>query len=155
MGSHFPARLLAFAESVGLASDELLARSGLGAAALADPDARVPLLGVYALIEAVCERLGDAASLRFVAAFDAGDLDALGFLLQTCPDLGAALERFVAFQALYTDGERFEAVRLGDDSVALRYTRSVRPAARTRGWPRSPSSTSSSTGRAGSAAPWR
>ncbi|MCY0989914.1 AraC family transcriptional regulator ligand-binding domain-containing protein [Nannocystis sp. ILAH1] len=122
MGSHFPARLLAFAESGGLLADELLARSGLGAAALADPDARVPLLGVYALIEAVCERLGDAASLRFVAAFDAGDLDALGFLLQTCPDLGAALERFVAFQALYTDGERFEAVRLGDDSVALRYT---------------------------------
>lgn len=122
MGSHFPARLFAFAESVGLPGDELLARAGLGAAALADPDARVPLLGVYALIEAVCERLGDAASLRFVAAVDGGDLDALGFLLQTCPDLGAALERFVAFQALYTDGERFAAVQLGDDAVALRYT---------------------------------
>ncbi|MCY1009043.1 hypothetical protein OV079_26480 [Nannocystis pusilla] len=38
MGSHFPARLLAFAESVGLVNDELLARAGLDAAALADPE---------------------------------------------------------------------------------------------------------------------
>ncbi|WAS96057.1 AraC family transcriptional regulator [Nannocystis punicea] len=122
MNSHLPARLFEFAAGLGLSREQLLARSGLSAAALADPEARVPLLGVYALIEAVCERLGDAASLRFVLAFDAGDLDALGFLLQTCPDLGAALDRFVAFQALYTEGERFEAVRVGDDCVALRYT---------------------------------
>ncbi|PCC68985.1 AraC-type DNA-binding protein [Nannocystis exedens] len=121
MGSHLPARLFAFAVGTGLAADDLHARTGLGAAALADPDGRVPLLGVYALIEAVCERLGDVASLRFVAAFDAGDLDALGFLLGSSSDLAAALDRFVAFQALYTEGERYEAVAVGDDAVALRY----------------------------------
>nr|WP_276603713.1 AraC family transcriptional regulator [Nannocystis pusilla] len=87
------------------------------------------MLGVYALIEAVCERLGDAASLRFVAAFDAGDLDALGFLLQTCPDLGAALERFVAFQQLYTDGERLKRCRSATTRWRCATTRSGRPAA--------------------------
>ncbi|MDC0671419.1 AraC family transcriptional regulator [Nannocystis radixulma] len=121
MGSHLPARLFAFATELGLTADALRARTGLSAAALADPDARVSLLGVYELIEALCERLGEAASLRFVGAIDDGDLDALGFLLSTCPDLGAALDRFVAFQALYNDGERFEVVPVGDD-VALRYT---------------------------------
>ncbi|MCY1056953.1 AraC family transcriptional regulator [Nannocystis sp. SCPEA4] len=121
MGSHLPARLFTFATELGLAADALRARTGLSAAALADPDARVSLLGVYELIEALCERLGEAASLRFVGAIDDGDLDALGFLLSTCPDLGAALDRFVAFQALYNDGERFEVVPVGDD-MALRYT---------------------------------
>ncbi|MDC0720958.1 AraC family transcriptional regulator [Nannocystis bainbridge] len=122
MGSHLPARLFAFAVGLGLEETGLRARTGLGAAALADPDARVPLSGVYELIEAVCERLGDVASLRFIAGIEAGDLDALGFLLNTCPDLGVALARFVAFQALYNDGERFEAIDVGDDAVALRYT---------------------------------
>lgn len=121
MGSHLPARLFTFATELGLAADALRARTGLSAASLADPDARVSLLGVYELIEALCERLGETASLRFVGAIDDGDLDALGFLLSTCPDLGGALDRFVAFQALYNDGERFEVVPVGDD-VALRYT---------------------------------
>ncbi len=110
-----PAKLLAFAARQQLDAAALRDVSGLPP--LVDSEMRVPLTGVYALCEAIAAALGEGAAWRFAAVFEAADFDALGFLMLTSATIGESLERFVACQRLYDEGDRFTLTRAGDEVV--------------------------------------
>lgn len=69
----------------------LLKAAGLTPAALAEPDGRVPLTAVYALIEAAVEATSDPHfGLDFAGRSRPEHFDALGCLAMTSPTLGEA-----------------------------------------------------------------
>lgn len=114
-------RLLAFAAAEGLDAAALAAAHGLDGVSPGDPDARVSLVAVYGLVEAIAARCEEAAGLRFSRGLGAEDFDALGFLMITSPTLGAAIDRFVAHQRLYNEGERHDVVPVAGGAL-LRFT---------------------------------
>jgi len=121
MGGGFAARLLAFAAAEGLDAAALAGAHGLSGASSGDPEVRVALVAVYGLVEAIAARCEAAAGLRFTRGLAAEDFDALGFLMVTSPTLGVAIDRFVAHQRLYNEGERYEVVAAPGGAL-LRFT---------------------------------
>lgn len=111
------AKLLAFAAREGQAAALGSAAQAIAPERLADPEARVPLASVYALIEALAAACAEGSGLRFARAIEIGDFDALGFLMMTSATVGAALERFVAFQRLFNEGERYTLRREGELTI--------------------------------------
>ncbi|MGK4002268.1 AraC family transcriptional regulator [Sorangium sp. So ce1036] len=86
----------------------LLEAAGLAPAALADPDARVPLTAFYALIEAAVAATSDPHfGLDFAGRLRPEHFDALGFLAMTSPTLGEAFRRMLRYQQLWNEGERY------------------------------------------------
>lgn len=98
-----------FVAQRGVERGVLLDAAGLGKAALADPDGRVPLLAVYDALEAACRATADSClGLHFATSLELADLDALGFLMITSPTFGSALERMFRYQRMWAEGERYE-----------------------------------------------
>ncbi|WP_437956187.1 AraC family transcriptional regulator [Sorangium sp. So ce119] len=86
----------------------LLEAAGLPAAALDDPDARAPLAAFYALLEGAVAAVRDPhLGLDFAGRFQPEQLDALGFLAMSSPNLGEALGRMLRYQQLWSEGERY------------------------------------------------
>jgi AraC-like DNA-binding protein len=116
------ARVLAFSQAQGARRELLLAHSGLEAVALEDPDARIPLVSLYALVEAGARECADAQlGLHLALRLEAEDLGALGFLMVNSPTLGMALEHLLRYQRVWNEGERY-TVRPEGSRVALGYT---------------------------------
>ena len=102
--------------------DALCARAGLTQAALAVPDARVLYATAARLGEAALEITGDesfglhlATDVRDVGSYDAGTL-----LLMASPTVRVALERMVAYQRYWGDGDRATLVR-AHGGITIRY----------------------------------
>ncbi|WP_257449688.1 AraC family transcriptional regulator [Archangium lipolyticum] len=114
-------RVLDSAEARGLPRSGLLKASGLERVRLTEPEARVPLLSVYTLLEEAAVRLGDGCfGLHVGAALRADDLDALGFLMVSSRTFGEALEHALRYQRLWSEGERF-ALERGAARVTVTY----------------------------------
>jgi AraC-like DNA-binding protein len=114
--------MLAFAEARGARRQVLLTHSGLEAVALEDPDARIPLVSLYALVEAAARETADAhLGLHLGLGLEPEDLGALGFLLVNSPTLGAALQHLMRYQRVWNEGERY-TLRPEGSHVALGYT---------------------------------
>jgi AraC-like DNA-binding protein len=114
-------RVLDSAEARGLPRRVLLEASGLERARLTEPEARVPLLSVYTLLEEAAARLGDGClGLHLGASLRVDDLDALGFLMVSSRTLGDALEHVLRYQRLWSEGERFSLER-GAGRVTVTY----------------------------------
>ncbi|AUX46762.1 AraC family transcriptional regulator [Sorangium cellulosum] len=109
------AQLAGYAEQRGADRGALLEAAGLPPAALADPDARVPLEAFYTLVEAAVAALADPhLGLGFAGRFQPEHLDALGFLAMSSPTLGEALRRMLRYQQLWNEGERYTLEIRGD-----------------------------------------
>jgi AraC-like DNA-binding protein len=121
MGGGLARKLLVFAAREGLDARALAGAHGLDARALAEPGARVALEAVYGLVEAIAGACEVAAGLRFTASLGAEDFDALGYLMVTSATIGGAIDRFIAHQRLYTEGERYELVPANGGAI-LRFT---------------------------------
>ncbi|AKT40980.1 AraC family transcriptional regulator [Chondromyces crocatus] len=121
MWARAAARMVAYAVGRGAVREALVARLGAPEAVLADPDGRVPLVGVYAVLEAAAEATRDARfGLHFALELRVEDLDTLGFLMVTSPDFGGCLSRLLRYQRLWNDGERF-ALSVEGDVARLSY----------------------------------
>ncbi len=115
------ARVLRLLEDRGLHSKEVCERWGLPHAALADPEARVDYATSDRLVEAAASLLGaDGLGAAIANVHDDRTYDAAGFVLMTAATFGEGLERALAYQRLWGDGERF-TLRRGDDEVAVRF----------------------------------
>jgi AraC-like DNA-binding protein len=101
-------RVVEFCRARGHDAEALCRSAGVALSALAEPDARVP----YALAERLGERalaLTGDESFGLHLARDVGDsrhYDAGVLLLMASPTIRAALERMVALQRYWGDGER-------------------------------------------------
>lgn len=105
------------AELEGLSRASLLARTGLEAHVLADPDGRVLLRDLYALLEA-CAALGEPlVHLRMTRRMEVESLDALAFLVITSPTFGEGLRAMLRYQRVFTEGDRYELI---DDAEGAR-----------------------------------
>ncbi|WP_181197357.1 AraC family transcriptional regulator [Enhygromyxa salina] len=92
--------------SGGAVARDLRRRFGIDEAALADPEARMPLPRFYDLLEDAAARTGDdLLGMHYSLGFDAASLDVLGFLAMTSVNLGVAFERMFRYQALLYEGE--------------------------------------------------
>ncbi|WP_437777274.1 AraC family transcriptional regulator [Sorangium sp. So ce1097] len=101
-------QLAAHAAQRGADRAALLDAAGLLDAPLDDPDARVPLAAFYALVEQAAAALSDPhLGLDFAARFQPEQLEALGFLAMSSPNLGEALRRMLRYQQLWSEGERY------------------------------------------------
>ncbi|WP_437710833.1 AraC family transcriptional regulator [Sorangium sp. So ce448] len=102
------AQLVDHAAERGADRRALLEAAGLAGAALAGPDARVPLAAFYALIEAAVAATADPhLGLDFAARFEPEHFDALGFLAMSSPTLGESFRRMLRYQQIWNEGERY------------------------------------------------
>ena len=116
------AHLLGYAEQRGADRAALLQAAALDPASLSDPDARVPLVAFYELVEVAVNATGDPhLGLGFAGRIDVETFDALGFLVMTSGTFGEALERMLRYQRLWNDGERF-TLEIRDDRAHITYT---------------------------------
>jgi AraC-like DNA-binding protein len=109
------------APSVGLDPARLRRSIGIDAEVLDDPDARVPLESLYALLEQCVEQTGDpAAPLRMVRDVDIEVFDAFGLLAMSSATVGDALQAMWRYARVFMEGERFTIEPAGS-RVCLRY----------------------------------
>lgn len=102
------AAFVSAAEREGLPREALLAGTWIEASSLRDPDGRVLLRDVYALLDA-CLALGDElVHLRMAKHIEPESLDALAFLVMTSPTFGEGLRAMLRYQRVFTEGERYE-----------------------------------------------
>ncbi len=105
---HVARRMVLSSISRGAERAALLRAAGLEEAQLADPDARMPLLSLYELVEAAARATGQGCwGLLLARELQVEDLDALGFLLVNGPTLGVALEQLLRYQRVWNEGERY------------------------------------------------
>ncbi len=115
------ALLIEFATRRGAPKQLLIDAGELHAAVLDQPDARVPLLALYAVIEKAAALTNDPClGLHFAISLKLEDLDALGFLMITSSTLGDSLERMLRYQRLWNEGEKY-AMQVTGDSVRFTY----------------------------------
>lgn len=123
--------LMQYAVSRGADPAALAERAGLGAADLADPDARVPLERYVALMQAAKALCQDPAlALHLGAAQDFREFSVVGLICYAAPTMGEALGelnrfgRLVAEVDVPTAGGRFQIVPHGADGLWLQDMRS-------------------------------
>lgn len=108
--------VLLAAERLGLARDELLSLCELDPQALRDPDGRIPFARQQRLWQAVAERLPVAEpGLAIGAKLGPGQFSVLGYLLQSSPTFGAALQAALRYQRLAGEGGTLLLERHGDE----------------------------------------
>lgn len=113
--------VLLAAERLGLARDELLSHCALDPQALRDPDGRIPFAQQQRLWQAVAERLPVAEpGLAIGAKLGPGQFSVLGYLLQSSPTFGAALQAALRYQRLAGEGGTLLLER-HDDELQLIY----------------------------------
>lgn len=109
------AELVRRAESAGVRRGELLARAGLTEADVAQPETRIPLESVYALVESMEELSGDPLlHMRVTRQIELASLEALAFAVLTSATLGDGLRLMLRFQRVFSDGERYELSSEGE-----------------------------------------
>jgi AraC-like DNA-binding protein len=114
-------QIIDFVARDGALRAELMAALGPGSAGLG-VDSRVPLEAVYAVLETAVRVTGDdTIGLRFAQHIELGDLAAIDFLMMTSPTLGDACERFIAYQRVWNEGERYELLAQ-DDAAHVTFT---------------------------------
>jgi len=106
------ARIAAFALQAATArgadATRLMALVGLDPAALADPDARLPLAREHRLWDGAAELTGDPHfGLHAAELIRPGAFDVLDYAVRTAPDLRAALERLARYNRLLHDSASF------------------------------------------------
>lgn len=110
------------AERIGVPRTPLLARVGLTERDLADPDGRIALETLYALLEAIVEHIGDPLALLGLARdMETDSLDALAFVVLTSPTLRAGLDAFIRYQRIFADGDRYD-IEADETWVKIVYT---------------------------------
>jgi AraC-like DNA-binding protein len=110
--------VLAACARLGLDSGDLLRAAGLTAAAIEDPDARLPAPHVDALWAAAYARVNDPLlALHAAEALPFGAYKVLDFVAASSPTAGAALRRIGAYFALVDPRAAIEAS--GEDPVHL------------------------------------
>ena len=107
--------VLQAAERLGLPRAQLLSSSGLNEAQLADPDARIALGAQQLLWQTIQQQLehpepGLAIGLQLAP----GPFSVLGYLLQSSPTLGAALETAQRYQRLVGEGGELQLLEQHD-----------------------------------------
>lgn len=87
--------------------------------AVDDPEARMPLVQFYALLEHAAALVGDEElfGVEYSLNLDPKALDILGFLALTSSTLGVAFERMFRYQSLLYDGEHGSYTRAGDQVI--------------------------------------
>lgn len=105
----------------GVARPALLAAGGLEASALTDPDGRIPLVALYAIVEIIERVTGDPEfGLELPLGLEIAALDVLGFLFMTSATFGSALERMLRYLRLWNEGERM-ALRVDGPRARFAY----------------------------------
>jgi AraC-like DNA-binding protein len=103
---------LAAAGRSGLDANALRSTLGLQAAELADPDARLPLPCLYALLELFVAHTGDElAPLRIVSNVSPDAFDALGLLAMTSNTVEEVLQAMWRYARVFIEGERYTVER--------------------------------------------
>ncbi len=103
---------LAAAGRSGLDANVLRSALGLHLAELADPDARLPLPCLYALLELCVEHMGDElAPLRIVSKVSPDAFDALGLLAMTSTTVEEAMQAMWRYSRVFIEGERYTVER--------------------------------------------
>ena len=103
----------------GVPPGPLLARAGLGRAALAAEGARAPVDRVAAFFELAAEVTGDAClGLRFGLTRDARDAGLIGYVGLSSPDLRAALRGLARFHRVFSDAVTVDVSQLEAGEVA-------------------------------------
>ncbi len=117
------ARIVRLLEARGRDPAVLCAASGTSVEEVISPSARIPYRVADALLEACAKELGrDGLSLALAAVYDEDTYDAAALVLLTSPTFGQGLERALAFQRLWADGERFTLLPSSDsDDVVVRF----------------------------------
>lgn len=114
-------RILDVARARGADVDALGREAGLAGRELGSLDERVPLVSVYALLEATAAAIGGSLlGVTIASAIDVELFDALGFLILTSPTFGVAMERTLRYQRIWNDGERY-TLAIEGDHAHLRY----------------------------------
>ncbi|HEX4340732.1 MAG TPA: AraC family transcriptional regulator [Polyangiaceae bacterium] len=115
-------RVVEFCRARGIDVDALCAQAGVTVAALAEPDARVPYATAMRVGELALVATGDDDFGLHLAmdVRDVGNFDTATLLLMASPTVRVALERMVANQRYWGDGDRAALVpeRAG---VAIRW----------------------------------
>ncbi|MCY1393633.1 putative HTH-type transcriptional regulator [compost metagenome] len=108
------------ANQLGLSRAELLRASSLDESRLADPDARIPFSAQEALWETIHRRLPHPEpGLAIGRALAPGQFSVLGYLLQSSPTLGEALEAELRYQRLVGEGGSLALEVRGDELWTL------------------------------------
>jgi AraC-like DNA-binding protein len=116
------AQFVRAAHALGVPRERLLEDAALDAEALEDPDARVPLTSLYALLEGIAARLEDPfVHMAIVRDVPPESLDALAFVVMTSPTYGDGLRAMVRYQEVWSDGERYD-LEEGPTHATLVYT---------------------------------
>lgn len=119
IASRVPLSMLQALAAAGLDAAVLTQQAGLDAAVLADPDGRVPGPQMERLWDAAVAATADAdLGLHLGAGADAGPLTVVGYVLQSAPTLGAALDAFARYITLFTDGLEARLVRPAPGALA-------------------------------------
>jgi AraC-like DNA-binding protein len=104
----------------GIDRVRLLAHAELRDGDLDDPDARIPLANLYALLEGMERLSGDPfVHLRVTRAIEFAALDALAFVVMTSPTFGAGIRAMLRYQRLWSDGEYYELEPRGEWAVIV------------------------------------
>ncbi|GLZ89399.1 transcriptional regulator [Metapseudomonas resinovorans] len=112
--------ILHAASQLGLGRDELLRASQLDERRLADPDARIPFSTQEALWAAIHARLPHPEpGIAIGSALAPGQFSVLGYLLQSSPTLGEALEAELRYQRLVGEGGSLALEVRGDELWTL------------------------------------
>ncbi|WP_271409998.1 AraC family transcriptional regulator [Pseudomonas sp. Q1-7] len=112
--------ILHAATQLGLSREALLRASQLDERRLADPDARIPFTAQEALWDTIHTRLPHPEpGLAIGLALAPGQFSVLGYLLQSSPTLGDALEAELRYQRLVGEGGSLALEVRGDELWTL------------------------------------
>lgn len=115
------ARVLRLLDLRGHDAAAVCAREGLPFDAMANPDARIDYATSDRLVDTAVALVGaDGFGASLADVRDDQTYDAAGLVLMTAPTFGEGLERAVAYQRLWGDGERFTVLR-GVDAMTVRF----------------------------------
>ncbi len=104
-------KLLEALPALGVDADAVCAIAGFDRSTAGDPQARVPLPRLYAMWEAVLERLNRPdAALLVAERFQPGDYGLLGFVCMTCATLGEAVSHVTRYMLLWSSEPGFRLV---------------------------------------------
>ncbi len=112
-------KLIDAARDMGADTGVLLAEAGVDPRAVDDRDARVPIVSLHALWNAILRDTPKASTAVFDATpYTPGDYGLVGFVVMNSATLGEALTHMVRYIGLWTDDPAFQ---LEDGVVSIAY----------------------------------
>jgi AraC-like DNA-binding protein len=114
-------KIVKAAVALGVTSQCLYEAVNLSPAILDDPDARIPFAKIVSLYEQAAALTGDDSfGLHVGESVDPKAFDVLGYSVINSPTFGAALDRIVRYNFIWTDGSDF-AVEIGNPNASIIY----------------------------------